>query len=189
MIQDLNNQIKEICGNAYRPLEKVHKNGFKKHYEFEIDLSSLRDFSNEDIRYSVEHSEKFDKLKSMTGPVVYWFEFVSEVDSYALVELFKEYKDKPGRKAIPALKVQPSHGTTVLYVGKVKTQFWGRVIQHLGFYKVQGTQGLQLYHWARPLGLKLKVHALEFEPEMENLMPIIENGVAAELKPLLGKHR
>jgi hypothetical protein len=77
----------------------------------------------------------------------------------------------------------------VLYVGKVKKVLWGRVIQHLGFSKTAGTQGLQLYHWARGLSLELKLTVLEFEANMADLLPLVEKAVAKQLKPLLGKHQ
>ena len=77
----------------------------------------------------------------------------------------------------------------ILYVGKVKRHFWGRLIQHLGYYKVNRTQGLQLYYWAKELNLNLKVTVIEFEPEMIDLMEVLESALAKKLKPILGKHK
>lgn len=76
-----------------------------------------------------------------------------------------------------------------LYVGKVKGSFWGRLITHLGFYKVNATQGLQLYYWAKHLSLDLKVHIMEFDNNMADTMPIIEYAFAKQLKPLAGRHK
>lgn len=76
-----------------------------------------------------------------------------------------------------------------LYVGKVKKTVWGRVIQHLGFYKVAKTQGLQLFEWARDLDLKLKMHVYEFEEDMCDLVSIMELELARKKKPIIGKHR
>lgn len=83
---------------------------------------------------------------------------------------------------------RPFADTTTLYVGKVKSKFWWRLITHFGFYKVHRTQGLQLFYWAKELGLKIDVTVYEFNDEMANYMPIIENAVARDLKPLIGKH-
>ena len=66
---------------------------------------------------------------------------------------------------------------------------FGRFIQHLGFHKAKSTQGLQLFYWAKNLSLSLKLTMLEFEPDMINLMTVLENEVANELKPIIGKHK
>jgi hypothetical protein len=112
---------------------------------------------------------------------LYWFEVVSPHTSEVILETFKAYSKSPNCKAVPAIKSQPSHGTKILYVGKVKTQFWGRLITHLGFFKTQRTQGLQLFHWGKELGLQLRVHLYEFEDAMSSLMPIRKwNGCRVE---------
>ncbi|WP_317900063.1 Arm DNA-binding domain-containing protein [Aurantibacillus circumpalustris] len=99
-----------------------------------------------------------------------------------------DYIKSPNSKAVPAIKKNFS-SSKILYVGKVKRHVWGRLIQHLGFYKVKRTQGLQLFYWATPLSIKLKFVVMEFEPEMAALMGILENELAEILKPILGKHK
>jgi hypothetical protein len=59
----------------------------------------------------------------------------------------------------------------------------------LGYYKVQRTQGLQLYYWTKELNLNLKLVVFEFEGEMINLMEVLENDLAKHIKPILGKHK
>lgn len=75
-----------------------------------------------------------------------------------------------------------------LYVGKVKKNFYSRIVQHLGYFKTAATQGLQLCHWGNNLSLKLKLHVIEFNRDMEDMMPAIEQHFAQVLKPLVGKH-
>lgn len=75
-----------------------------------------------------------------------------------------------------------------LYVGKVKKTIWGIIIQHLGYYKVKQTQGLQLFHWAKGLNLILEIHMYEFEENIEELISIFEIELAKEKKPIIGKH-
>ena len=89
----------------------------------------------------------------------------------------------------PAIKTTIDYDSRTLYVGKVKGSFWGRLIQHLGFFKVNATQGLQLYYWAKDLSLKLRVNIYVFDNNMADIMPIVEYAFAKRLKPLVGKHK
>ena len=90
---------------------------------------------------------------------------------------------------MPAFRKSIDTTSKVLYVGKVKRHLMGRVIQHLGFYKVERTQGLQLFHWAPKQDLQLKLTVYEFGADMIDLVPLLENATAHQLKPLIGKHR
>ena len=181
--------IIEICFSAAQPLLNVYNQGIKSSYSFEIDMGNVEDYNHVDIRYAKNYESLFQDLMKIKGPVLYWFEWVSEHSSHEILDAFECYKDSPECKAIPALKSKPEYGTKVLYVGKVKAQFWGRFITHLGFYKTNKTQGVQLFYWAKPLGLQLSVHVFEFDNDMADLMTIVEFEMAKKLKPLLGKHK
>lgn len=185
MIKDF---IKTVSGNLKSSLNSVYDNGFKKEFEFEINCESLKDFNNIDIRESIEFKAIFDKLIDLNGPVLYWFEILSEIDNENLRLKLKDYSDTENSKATPAMKKTFDENSKCLYVGKVKKGVWGRMIQHLGFYKVQRTQGLQLFHWAKELKLRLKVHLYEFEPEMADLISVFEIELAKYKKPIVGKH-
>lgn len=184
--QNVNSHIKEVCLRAADPLQHVANSGAEKIHEFSFDLALMRDFSNEDIRDSAEHKEDFIRLASITGPVVYVFEVISDTTSDSLLQAAHSYS---GNRAMPAFKASVNPASRILYVGKVKRNFWGRVIQHLGFYKVTATQGLQLFHWAAPLHLKVKLTAFEFRGDMSELLPLVENSLAHALHPLIGKHK
>ena len=66
---------------------------------------------------------------------------------------------------------------------------------HLGFHtqKMNGelshVHGLQLFHWASKLSLDLKLHVFEFEPDMADVMEVIESKFASILNPIIGKHK
>jgi len=177
--------IKEICFNAAQPLLNVYNQDVKSSYIFEINMSDVDNYNNDDIRKSPKYKNLFQNLIAIKGPVLYWFEVISEHSSYEILKAFECYKNNPECKAIPALKSKPEHGTNILYVGKVKKQFWGRFITHLGFFKTNMTQGIQLFYWAKSLGLQLRVHVFEFDNNMADLMTIVEFGMAQKLKPLL----
>jgi uncharacterized protein YihD (DUF1040 family) len=157
---------------------------------FEIDCSQLKEFLNVDIRYSEEFKELFEKLMQIKGPCLYWYKIISDNTSAEIIYSLKEYKSKLDR-SVPAIKSDKSifMNSRILYVGKVKRDFYGRVIQHLGCHTVARTQGLQLNYWAKEIGLKLELNVMEFDLKMANILPVVEFAVANELNPLIGKHK
>lgn len=184
----LNETIKQIGKKAASPLYFVSDNGAKQIREYTFDCSELEDYSYVDITKSEKYKPQFDDIKLISGPALYYFEILSEHSPTIIVSSLSRYSATENSKAIPAIKKKFAD-SKILYVGKVKRHMLGRLIQHLGFYKVRGTQGLQLFHWARELSLSIKLTVLEFEPEMINLMGVLENELAAEFKPILGKHK
>ena len=180
--------VKEIAQKEIAAMLRVAEHGCKNVCDFEIDCSDLKDYNLSDIRKSLEHEELFGKLSQISGPVLYVFEIVSETTAKEIVESITAYSKTINSKTIPAIKLSYPD-TKTLYVGKVTKNFWGRVIQHLGFYKVTGTQGLQLFYWARPLKLKLRLTAIEFDNDTSGLMAVFERSLADRLKPILGKHK
>jgi len=179
-------QIKLLCALSLAPLEHVAKEGPKKNnLSIPIDCSTLADL---EALYSNRYKAIFNIKYNITGPALYWFEIESQTETRCIIENINKYKLVSGYKAVPAIRKSINHDTKILYVGKVKRDLWGRIVQHLGFYHVNRTQGLQLVHWCSGLDLNLILHIYEFEDEMAGLMPIIENGMAKHLNPLLGKH-
>lgn len=184
----MENTIKEISRNAVISLQNVSKNGVKRRKEFNINCCDLEDYNHIDITNSDKYEKMFAELKELVGPCLYYFEITSENLTSEIIEKIKQYSISENSKSIPAIKSKIIE-SKILYVGKVKRHFWGRLIQHLGYYKVNRTQGLQLFYWTKELNLNLKLTVFEFEPEMINLMEVLENDLAKHLKPILGKHK
>jgi hypothetical protein len=180
--------IKEISREAFVPLYLVSKNGTKKMKEFHINCSELDDFNFIDIRDSEKYKEMFSELNEINGPCLYFFEITSGNLNIDIIEKIKNYSKTQNSKTIPAIKKKIPN-SNILYVGKVKGNFWGRLIQHLGYYKVNRTQGLQLFYWAKEIDLSLKLTVMEFEDEMVDFMEVLERGLAKRLDPILGKHK
>lgn len=181
--------LQDFIGTTISRLEQVRSDGVKKELSFTINCSDLDDFNYVDIRQSDKFKPIFDQLNSASGPSLYWFEIVSEIDTQKVIKALYDYKASEGPKATPALKSSINYNSKVMYVGKVKGAFWGRLIQHLGFFKVNATQGLQLFYWAKDLSIELKVNVLVFDNNMADIMPIIEYAFAKKLQPLIGKHK
>lgn len=184
----INDSIKEISKNAQKPLLYVSEIGAKNIKEFTFDCATLEDYSFIPIHESEKFKPIFDDLRKMSGPCLYCFEVISNQTTDEIISNIKAYSLRENPRSTPAIKTQIPD-SRFLYVGKVKRHMWGRVIQHLGFFKTAGTQGLQLFYWAQQLELCLKLTVLEFEPDMSELMGVLENDLARRLKPILGKHK
>ncbi|MGG7437997.1 hypothetical protein ACQ7CU_07935 [Chryseobacterium arthrosphaerae] len=180
--------IKEISRSAILPFQNIVEKGVKNVKEFYLNCDELEDFNNSDIRLSKKYEAMFSDLRTLEGPCLYYFEILSENLPSQIINKIKEYAVSENSKSIPAIK-RTIPNSKILYVGKVKRHFWGRLIQHLGYYKVDRTQGLQLYYWTKKLNLNLKLVVYEFESEMINLMEVLENDLAKRIKPILGKHK
>jgi hypothetical protein len=179
--------LQQVIDYAIHHLLLLKAKGTKRELSYPLQCGSLEDFNHSDIRLAPVYEKMFDELKEADGPVLYWFEIAENTDKKIVIEALQAYKLR-NEKNTPALRAKIDYNTTTLYVGKVKTGVWGRVIQHLGFYAVSQTQGLQLYHWAKEQELCLTLHVLEFEKGMEDILPIFEYSFAKKLKPLIGKH-
>lgn len=181
--------IKVIANNAIEQLQNLLTTGVRELQSFDIDCKALEDYSAEDIRKSVEFEDFFNKLRTVKGPALYWFEVLSSHSANAIIPALEEYKQVSATRATPALRNIKDSTSNILYVGKVKSHLWGRFIQHLGFYKVSATQGLQLFHWAKELGLILRFNYVEFDPGMADMMSLIEYAFAKQYHPIIGKHQ
>lgn len=186
----LSSVLVDTCSKAIASFQSTAKEE-KQVHSFEIDCRDLdKRFHSNDIRDANEFKEIFDTLKSVTNPVLYWFEIISDTSHQQIVESISNYKKDGGTRATPAMRKNISGGSRILYVGKVKNTFWGRLITHLGYLKGTGqTQGLQLDCWAKDICLKLRLHVVEFDKRMADYMTVIENAFAKELKPIIGKHK
>lgn len=180
--------IKEISENVINAFQFIVENGVKNKKVYTINTKELKDYNLEDITKSQDFKEMFNELKDLTGPCLYFIEVISDISPIDIVEKIKNYSKTENSKSIPAIK-NTIPNSKILYVGKVKRHFWGRLIQHLGFFKVNRTQGLQMFYWSKELNLKLKLEVYEFETDMINLMGVLENELALHLNPIIGKHK
>ncbi|GAA3654848.1 hypothetical protein [Flavivirga jejuensis] len=110
---------------------------------------------------------------------------------------FRHFKKKgdEGYRNIPAKN--KNERSNVLYIGIRRgskannpktTNIVGRINQHLGYYKNQNTQGLQLIHIAKNCDFKLTLNVVEIVSTNSIYLNIIEKKVADILQPLCGRH-
>lgn len=144
-----------------------------------------------DIRDSSPLKTVFDNLQQIKNPVLYWFEIdIEKINAEKIRDLFFAHSAKKSNRAISSYKKDYDKNSKTLYVGKVKTGFWGRLITHLGYHTSNQTAGLQLFHWYNIAeGLPtLKLNYIVFEREMEDLISVLELDLARNLKPILGRY-
>ena len=184
----MNHILSGFLSDTISSLENLRKNDVCKEYSCVFKCAELEDYLNHDIRDSVKYCGVFKELMEIKGPVLYWYEIISDHSNDEIMSSLLAYKQQKNHRIIPVLYKGYNRKTTILYVGKCKKKFWGRVIQHLGYFNTPTTQGLQLYHWAKEIHLEVRLHTLEFAEDMADIMPIMEFDFAKRLHPLVGKH-
>lgn len=132
-----------------------------------------------------------DKKLDNSRPIIYWFEINSIKDSVSLIDEIDTYRKTKEGKVPPTNSKNISDN--ILYVGKVRKNFKGRINQHLG-YGSKNTWSLQLKHWASDLGLNLTLNYIQLSETQSDIkvgnikLAIYEQCVAEKLNPILGKH-
>lgn len=140
--------------------------------------------------------EKLLEIRYIKNPVLYWFVHTSTKKNKEIQDAFIEYSD-PLRKDFDNANYRYASSyikgdftkNNALYVGKVESAFWGRIVTHLGYSKYNTTAGMQLYHWYKPeLYGDIILNYIEFEPKMKHQILILEKRLAKDLKPLIGRY-
>lgn len=181
--------ISTIAISLKEKLSETISNGHKNYYAFELDCSTMAvNYLEKDIRdKDSDYYKLINELQELTGPVLYWFEIKSNTDRQLIRDCIVKHKARSSR-ITPYLRPKFNADSDCLYVGKVKRNFYGRIIQHMGFYSTPKTQGLQLYHWAKDIGLVVTVHCYELQPEMIDMIAMMEFEMAERKRPIVGKH-
>ena len=189
------NQLKDFIKNKSKAISEnfdhISKNGFLQSISFEIDVNKLdsKYLDKVNITKDGDFSEYFQKMIEYENfPAVYFFEINDTVEKEEIVTLIKKVNEE-FQLNIPAQNYTLKN-QGVLYVGKVKSCAWGRLIQHLGYHKNRKSHGLQLDFWAKEIKseLKLKYTVMFFEENIKEDINILERILAKKLNPIIGKH-
>lgn len=174
---------------------------------FKISTFNTKDLPDHDkyethINCVPEFSHLFEKLDTIEkNNCLYWFELDSIEKASEINILLDNYRLKKGTdgfKTVPA--TNKNHTSKILYVGIRRggfvtrektlklTNITGRMIQHLGYYHSKGTQGLQLYEYAKGEDFNITLKVVQFDNIENAYLNIIEKMVAKKLEPLTGRH-
>lgn len=183
--------------NFNKSFESIGKHIAKEADSFTFNTSDLphhKGFKTEIVLDS-KFTPLFKLLARVDTNAVYWFEADSNLEANKLVAEFERIRDGlHKRRTLPPKN--KNENSPVLYVGKRQggkkkdgwTHISGRMVQHLGYYPVGSTQGLQLIHWAKNLKVKITIRVYQFEGVSNGNLKAIENILSDSLKPLLGRH-
>ena len=174
------NQLKDFIKNKSKAISEnfdhISKNGFLQSISFEIDVNKLdsKYLDKVNITKDGDFSEYFQKMIEYENfPALYFFEINDTVEKEEIVTLIKKVNEE-FQLNIPAQNYTLKN-QGVLYVGKVKSCAWGRLIQHLGYHKNRKSHGLQLDFWAKEIKseLKLKYTVMFFGNPVAKSLPLI----------------
>ncbi len=193
--------LEEYIDEFRTELDEIKSDYFK----FEFNLSHLPDVveytKNSNIRKHDRFEKIFDTLENLKTNCLYWFSVNSKEEANKLKHLISYNKnflwseDKTTCRALPA--ENNNENTTVIYVGVRKgskakkqknTNISGRMVQHLGYYKEDRTQGLQLAYYTRDLDINMTLHLYSLYNCPDEYLYILEKIFAKKLQPICGKH-
>lgn len=189
MTIDLDDYIGNTLKQYHRTIEAAIAQGYKSSGAVNWVIDELKDYLTENITKSKLYGMTLQQLKEVAGPTIYWVEIKTELSTEEILEAFKKYRFSRDARNTPTCKWRTNCSGNILYVGKVQRDFWGRVIQHLGFSSSPQTQGLQLFHWIKGYSAEVTFHYREFIDGLEPLIGAVEYNVAKEMNPILGTHR
>ncbi|WP_269227735.1 hypothetical protein [Flavobacterium eburneipallidum] len=190
-LKQIENIIRDKSKTIAEDFSQISLNGFKKEFSFEIDVKKLdsKYLDRVDITKDGDFSKNFQEIMEYEQfPALYFFEINEIIEKSEIVTLIKNVNEK-FQLNIPAKNNTLNNGG-ILYVGKVKSCAWGRLIQHLGYHKNRKSHGLQLDYWAKEIKteLKLKYTVIFFEKNIADDISILERILAKSLNPIIGKH-
>lgn len=134
----------------------------------------------------IDESHLNKLLAKADFPALYYFKLVEYQNSRSLLDKLVEFK-KTKTHSCPKIDKNRSIESQYLYVGSVKNNLHGRLIQHLGKgHKL--TYSLQLSHWATELGLKLEYNYGWIDKQRKDVTELLESALTDTLLPLVGKH-
>lgn len=188
-------QIENFIRNKSRTVSEdffqISQNGPKIVFSFEIDIKMLdsKYLDKVDITKDGDFAVNFQEMINHEKlPALYFFEINEIIEKSEIITLIKNVNEK-FQLNIPAQN-NTSKNKGILYVGKVKSCAWGRLIQHMGYHKNRKSHGLQLDFWAKEIKteLKLKYTVMFFEENIADDISILERILAKSLNPIIGRH-
>lgn len=188
------NLVKSIStNNAFHLLEIANNDKYTfESFTLKANEINKRLWLEENILESLEYGPLLNNLALIKDfPVLYIAEITDAVPHMDIVAAIHDFINKKTDRAFPAFsdkRINNEH-SKVLYVGKVKRDFYGRIIQHMGYHRSAHTQGLQLSHWIPAIQLDVTFKYVVLKPEIGDFLSSIEYALANELKPILGKHK
>lgn len=97
----MNSYLSEFLETTIHSLENLRNNDVCSEFSCIIKCEELGDYLNSDIRYSSQYKDLFKKLMEIKGPVLYWYEIMSDHTGDDIINALREYGQKENHRAIP----------------------------------------------------------------------------------------
>lgn len=133
--------------------------------------------------------ESTQKMVRAGSPAIYCFELESRKIGEAMMRAFEDRLQtcSDTQRAFRYSRVNPTAGTTTLYVGSSKS-FASRFLQHLGRTGSPGTYSMRLANWAPKIASSITVSVWSFDTGISQaVLELYEQALWDLKKPLLGK--
>jgi len=185
--EKLEKLINEETSKAVSVFENIVKGQFVDSFRFNINSNYFtEDFITHDITQDKNFKEMFDTLRVFNDyPALYFFQINEKLSKIEILDLIKVHD---------SLKTPANNNfkenSSFLYVGKVTSCAWGRLIQHLGYHKQRKSHGLQVGLWGNKTtkDLQLSFTVIFFEQESRDYLVLLEKMLSKQLKPIIGRH-
>jgi hypothetical protein len=165
----------------------INEKSFQNRYTLSIDCEYLPEISpDEDCQKEPSLYRLFKAIAEIHEPTVYWFTVKSHHDSKQIYD--KMLSARKGIKRRFPAQMEYAGTSKVLYVGKVNNDLSSRMVTHLGYDERPNQQGLQLFHWAKKMGLKLELNCIVLKKELIDFIYFFEAQLSQDLKPIIGKY-
>lgn len=192
----MNEIFSDFIEESIESLKKLQSNILDKQIDSIVINQTFfdKDYLNE--KNITETIPEFKEIKEIKQPVLYWFELESSDKNQQIREKIECYREPlkkdfshPNYRYTSAYKKSYCSDTKILYVGKVQTGFWGRLVTHLGYNQSNTVAGMQLFHWYDPREFgELKLHYITFDKDMKYLVTVLEKQLAKKFQPLIGHY-
>jgi len=192
----MNEIFSDFIEESIESLKKLQSNILDKQIDSIVINQPFFDKGYLNEKNITETIPEFKEIKEVKQPVLYWFELKSSDKNQQIRKKIESYREPlkkdfshPNYRYTSSYKKTFSSDTKILYVGKVQTGFWGRLVTHLGYSRYKTTAGMQLFHWYDPKEFgELKLHYITFDKDMKYLVTVLEKQLAKKFQPLIGHY-
>ena len=90
--------LSEFLSDTITSLENLRKNDVRKEFSCILKCAELGYYLNHDITKSDQYSGLFKELMEIKGPVLYWYEIISNHSNDEIINSLQMYEQKQNQK-------------------------------------------------------------------------------------------
>ena len=97
----MNHILSDFLSDTITSLENLRKNDVCKEFSCILKCEELKDYINHNITESDQYYELFKELMEIKGPVLYWYEIISNHSNDEIIHSLHIYEQQHNHRAIP----------------------------------------------------------------------------------------